>query len=97
VPFSDMTVEDLLRIVRSLPPEESAVQAVSRGLYYLDSRALAALLKELHKVGLSNRRVSIAFPGRNSIQMDKVGGYGRIKMGRQGLEGTVMMGRASDQ
>lgn len=55
VPFSDMTVEDLLRIVRNLPPEESAVQAVSRGLYYLDSRALAALLKELHKVGLSNR------------------------------------------
>lgn len=55
VPFSDMTVEDLLRIVRSLPPEESAVAAVSRGLYYLDSRALAALLKELHKVGLSNR------------------------------------------
>lgn len=55
MPFSDMTVEDLLRIVRSLPPEESAVQAVSRGLYYLDSRALAALLKELHKVGLSNR------------------------------------------
>lgn len=57
VPFSDMTVEDLLRIVRNLPPEESAVQAVSRGLYYLDSRALAALLKELHKVGLSNRSV----------------------------------------
>ena len=55
VPFSDMTVEDLLRIVRSLPPEESAVAAVSRGLFYLDSRALAALLKELHKVGLSNR------------------------------------------
>lgn len=55
VPFSDMTVEDLLRIVRNLPAEESAVQAVSRGLYYLDSRALAALLKELHKVGLSNR------------------------------------------
>ena len=39
VPFSDMTVEDLLRIVRSLPPEESAVAAVSRGLFYLDSRA----------------------------------------------------------
>lgn len=55
VPFSDMTVEDLLRIVRNLPAEESAVQAVSRGLFYLDSRALAALLKELHKVGLSNR------------------------------------------
>lgn len=60
VPFSDMTVEDLIRIVRNLPPEESAIQAVSRGLYYLDSRALAAMLKELHKVGLSNRCASPA-------------------------------------
>jgi len=50
LPFEDMTVEDLLRIVRGLPPEESAVNAVARGLYYLDSRALAALLKELAKV-----------------------------------------------
>ena len=50
MPFEDMTVEDLLRIVRGLPPEESAVAAVARGLYYLDSRALAALLKELAKV-----------------------------------------------
>lgn len=55
VAFSDMTVEDLLRIIRNLPQDESAVQAVSRGLYYLDSRALAALLKELHKLGLSHR------------------------------------------
>ena len=29
--------------------------AIQRGLFYLDSRALAALLKELHKGGLSNR------------------------------------------
>lgn len=50
LPFEDMTVEDLLRIVRSLPADESAVGAVARGLYYLDSRALAALLKELAKV-----------------------------------------------
>ena len=50
LPFEDMTVEDLLRIVRGLPPEESAINAVARGLYYLDSRALAALLKELAKV-----------------------------------------------
>lgn len=55
MPFSDMTVEDLLRIIRNLSPEESAVSAVSTGLYYLDSRALAALLKELHKLGLTNR------------------------------------------
>ena len=55
MPFSDMTVEDLLKIIRNLSPEESAVSAVSTGLYYLDSRALAALLKELHKLGLTNR------------------------------------------
>ena len=55
VPFSDMTVEDLLGIVRSLPAEESAVAAISGGLLYLDSRALAALLKELSKIGLANR------------------------------------------
>jgi pentatricopeptide repeat domain-containing protein 1 len=74
VPFSDMTVEDLLRIIRALPPEDSAVAAVSRGLFYLDSRALAALLKELHKVGLSNRCArgtctfsvsALAFPERS--------------------------------
>lgn len=53
--FADMTVEDLLHIIRNLSPDDSAVQAVSRGLFYLDSRALAALLKELHKAGLSNR------------------------------------------
>ena len=55
VPFSDMTVEDLLGIVRALPGEESAVAAISGGLLYLDSRALAALLKELSKIGLVNR------------------------------------------
>jgi len=55
VPFSDMTVEDLLGIVRSLPGEESAVAAISGGLLYLDSRALAALLKALSKIGLVNR------------------------------------------
>lgn len=53
--FSDMTVEDLLRIIRNLSPDESAVKSVSQGLYYLDSRAVAALLKELAKCGLSNR------------------------------------------
>ncbi|KAK9831377.1 hypothetical protein WJX81_007406 [Elliptochloris bilobata] len=59
VPFSDMTVEDLLGIVRSLPSEESAVAAISGGLLYLDSRALAALLKELSKIGLANRAAEL--------------------------------------
>jgi pentatricopeptide repeat protein len=54
MPFSDMTVEDMLRIIRSLPPGTSAVKAISQGLYYLDSRALAALLKDLAKTGSSH-------------------------------------------
>lgn len=53
--FSDMTVEDLLKLIRNLPPEASAVDTVGQGLYYLDSRALSALLKELSKCGLGYR------------------------------------------
>lgn len=39
------------QVVRRLPPEASAVKAVGQGLYYFDSGALAALLKELNKSG----------------------------------------------
>ncbi len=53
--FSEATVEDLLEVVRRLPAEASAVQAVGQGLYSLDSGALAALLKELNKAGLARR------------------------------------------
>ena len=56
---SDVTVEDLVRVVMKLAPQESAVQAVEQGLYYLDSSALAALLKELAKQGHLRRSVEI--------------------------------------
>lgn len=46
----ETTVEDLLRAVRHMPPEGNVIPVVERGLHYLDSRALAALLKELNKV-----------------------------------------------
>ncbi len=46
----ETTVEDLLRAVRHMPPEGDVIPVVERGLHYLDSRALAALLKELNKV-----------------------------------------------
>lgn len=59
VPFSDMTVEDLLKIVLKLAPHESAVDSVEQGLYFLDSSALAALLKELSKQGQLKRSVEI--------------------------------------
>ena len=39
------------QVVRRLPPEASAVKAIGQGLYYFDSGALAALLKELNKSG----------------------------------------------
>lgn len=46
----ETTVEDLLRAVRHMSPEADVIPVVERGLHYLDSRALAALLKELAKV-----------------------------------------------
>lgn len=49
-PYVEMTVEDLLRVIRSLGPDDSVVPPVEHGLHFLDSRALAALLKELAKV-----------------------------------------------
>lgn len=55
----EATVEDLLDIVCQLPPEASAAKAVARGLYFLDSGALAALLKELNKAGHSRRAQEI--------------------------------------
>lgn len=57
--FSEMSVEDLVRVIQSLPPETSVVLTVSQALCYLDSRALAALLKELAKVGCVNRAVEL--------------------------------------
>jgi len=57
--FSEMSVEDLVRVIQSLPPETSVVLTVSQALCYLDSRALAALLKELPKVGCANRAVEL--------------------------------------
>lgn len=55
----EATVEELLETVRYLPPESSAVQAVAQGLHSLDSGALAALLKELNKMGHSRRAQEI--------------------------------------
>lgn len=46
------TVEEILQVVRHMPRGASVVEAVRDSLQYLDSRALAALLKELSKTGL---------------------------------------------
>lgn len=57
--WQDCTVEDLIKIVQSLPASASAVKAVSPGLAYLDSRAAAALFKGLAKSGLGHRAVEL--------------------------------------
>lgn len=46
------TVEEILQVVRHMPRGASVIAAVRDSLQYLDSRALAALLKELSKTGL---------------------------------------------
>ncbi|KAK9810176.1 hypothetical protein WJX72_006143 [[Myrmecia] bisecta] len=46
-----MSVEDLVSLIQKLPPHASVLPVASQGLFYLDSRAVAALLKELSKVG----------------------------------------------
>lgn len=53
------TVEDLVAIVQRLPTGTSAVAAVAQGLHSLDSRACAALLKELSKTGLPHQALAI--------------------------------------
>lgn len=48
-------VDEMVDIVRSLPPWASAIDAVAHSLYFLDNQAFAALLKALGKSGLANR------------------------------------------
>lgn len=55
----DLTVEELVRLITALPPTQSVVLAVGQSLHYLDSRALAALLKELAKVGSVDRAIEL--------------------------------------
>ncbi|KAF8072806.1 jmj4 [Scenedesmus sp. PABB004] len=45
-------VEDILQMLRTMPRGSSAIPVVADSLRFLDSRALAALLKELSKTGL---------------------------------------------
>jgi len=54
-----VTVEQLVQAVAKLPPGETAVAAVSKGLTFLDSSAVAALLKELAKQGCLKQSVEI--------------------------------------
>ncbi|GAX82650.1 hypothetical protein CEUSTIGMA_g10076.t1 [Chlamydomonas eustigma] len=53
------SVEDLLDIIRKLPSSESVVAATEQGIRNLDSSALAALLKQMSKTGLSKQAVEL--------------------------------------
>ena len=53
------TVEDLVAMVQRLPPRVSAIPTVAPGLQSLDSRACAALLKDLSKNGLPHYALAI--------------------------------------
>lgn len=56
---SDCTVEDMLRTIKTLPNKQSAIDVLRAGVHYLDSRALAFLLKELGKCKLTHRAFEI--------------------------------------
>ena len=64
-----LTVEDLVAIVQRLPPGMPAVPAVAMGLHGLDSRACAALLKELSSNGLPHHALAI-FDWLQSLPME---------------------------
>ncbi|KAL3130099.1 hypothetical protein ABBQ38_008415 [Trebouxia sp. C0009 RCD-2024] len=54
-----LSVEDLIFIVQRLPPGMSPIPAVAQGLHSVDSRACAAFLKDLSKVGLPHHAITI--------------------------------------
>lgn len=55
----EVTVEGLVRAVQRLKPGRPVIEAVSAGLPFLDSRAVAALLKELAKGGLPHHAAEL--------------------------------------
>lgn len=57
--MSDCTVEDMLRTIKTLQNKQSAIDVLRAGVHYLDSRALAFLLKELGKCKLTHRAFEI--------------------------------------
>ena len=58
-PEAALTVEHLVSVVKSLPANQPVVPAVAHGLHFMDSRAVAALLKDIAKNGLPQRAIEI--------------------------------------
>lgn len=59
LPEPALTVEHLVTVIRNLPPNQAVIPAVAPGLKYMDSRAVAFLLKDIAKNGLPHRAVEI--------------------------------------
>lgn len=58
-PGGDVSVESLVKAVQRLRSGQPVMDAVKAGLRHLDSRAVAALLKELSKCGLPHRAAEL--------------------------------------
>ena len=59
MPEPALTVEHLVAVIRNLPANQAVIPAVAPGLKYMDSRAVAFLLKDIAKNGLPHRAVEI--------------------------------------
>ncbi|RMZ54002.1 hypothetical protein APUTEX25_002579, partial [Auxenochlorella protothecoides] len=55
----EVTVDELVRAVKRLGPKQGVMEGVEAGLACLDSRAVAALLKELAKAGAGHRATEL--------------------------------------
>ena len=67
-----LTMEDLVAMVQRLTPGVSAIPTVAQGLHSLESRACAALLKDLSKNGLPHHALTIfdwlqSLPSENEL------------------------------
>jgi len=65
-----VTVEDIVRLVRSCPETSALTNEVFRSIRHFDSRTCSVLLKDLSKLGLGNRAVEIFDTIRHSDSQD---------------------------
>lgn len=59
LPGPELSVEELTRMIARLPPDAPAVAAAAPSLQFLDSRAFAALMKDLAKQGHVSRAMEL--------------------------------------
>lgn len=59
MPEAALTADNLVAVIRNLPANQAAIPAIAHGLKFMDSRAVAFLLKDVAKHGLSHRSVEV--------------------------------------